>query len=611
MKRREKRKVERTGTRLAVLLLALFFVAGLAGIWGMGSRVHAAMPAGAFDPDVYQGTTYTIHGNHGSYQTVEVEKLYTNVFYFKDTIVVEDTDITANGTGTAGEEFRFNLVTYDATETASGGYATLKTLEDKGIVRITKGVVLDDTLSDRMKGQTTIAKIEFIHPKYIVKLCSSRSDSPHPSWSGQTRGYRGIISCIDLAAVYATSCELTYSYDGNESDYLWQSGVKSQLPEKLYAPMPSGSYQFTIPLPAGSRGYTDIEDGLGQTSNYDRLDSIADISYEDADSPAFLTERVGTVSPRSDYHDNNLQASRYSNGTLQILGSKRKVEFYTYDGAAVRFHPNGGTIQGVAGGSDFYAVPVRYPRTYTAAEVAALVSVPSRSGYTFAGWGFTDPYSYPNINFGEYTEIQPGYHQAPSYEFLRATPPIFLDLYALWTPKDSPQVKTDLGKEGTLTVKDQVYTGKLLKPAVTVKAGNKKLVRGTDYTVSYKNNQAVGTATVTVKGKGSYTGTLKKTFKINPKPVSLTKLTPGKKKLAVKWKKGNDITGYQIQYSLSEKFSKKKTETLTVTPENIAEKVIKKLTSGKTYHLRIRTYKTVAKAKYYSAWSKAKKVRIK
>ncbi len=62
------------------------------------------------------------------------------------------------------------------------------------------------------------------------------------------------------------------------------------------------------------------------------------------------------------------------------------------------------------------------------------------------------------------------------------------------------------------------YTGKALKPdvTVTIKVNGKTvtLVNGTDYTVTYANNVKVGTATVTVKGKGNYTGTITLTFKI-------------------------------------------------------------------------------------------------
>ena len=59
-----------------------------------------------------------------------------------------------------------------------------------------------------------------------------------------------------------------------------------------------------------------------------------------------------------------------------------------------------------------------------------------------------------------------------------------------------------------------VYTGAALEPPVTVKDGEKALVEGTDYTVTYADNTAVGTATVTITGMGNYTGTLTATFAI-------------------------------------------------------------------------------------------------
>ena len=63
------------------------------------------------------------------------------------------------------------------------------------------------------------------------------------------------------------------------------------------------------------------------------------------------------------------------------------------------------------------------------------------------------------------------------------------------------------------------YNGKAQKPAVTVKYNNYKFKNGTDYTLSYKNNTKIGTATVTVKGKGKLSGTKSVTFKINAKPI--------------------------------------------------------------------------------------------
>ena len=147
------------------------------------------------------------------------------------------------------------------------------------------------------------------------------------------------------------------------------------------------------------------------------------------------------------------------------------------------------------------------------------------------------------------------------------------------------------------------YTGKALKPAVTVKLNGKSLKKGTDYTVTYKNNKAVGKATVVIKGKGKYKGTAKATFAINPKKVSGLMLKAGEKQLTVSWKKASGITGYQVQYSLKKNFSGAKT--ITVKKVATAKTVLKKLKAGKTYYVRIRAYKTVKGVKYYSDWSKA------
>lgn len=57
-----------------------------------------------------------------------------------------------------------------------------------------------------------------------------------------------------------------------------------------------------------------------------------------------------------------------------------------------------------------------------------------------------------------------------------------------------------------MTVQNQTYTGSPLTPSVTISCGNLKPVAGTDYTLTYANNTGPGTASVTVKGQGNYTG---------------------------------------------------------------------------------------------------------
>ena len=81
------------------------------------------------------------------------------------------------------------------------------------------------------------------------------------------------------------------------------------------------------------------------------------------------------------------------------------------------------------------------------------------------------------------------------------------------------------------------------------------------------------------------------------------------KKMTVKWGKNAKATGYQIQYSTSSSFASGN-KTATITGVSTVSKVIGSLIKGKTYYVRIRTYKTVGSTKYWSTWSASKSVKI-
>lgn len=72
----------------------------------------------------------------------------------------------------------------------------------------------------------------------------------------------------------------------------------------------------------------------------------------------------------------------------------------------------------------------------------------------------------------------------------------------------------DIVKATVSSIPTQLYTGKPIKPAVEIKLKGKVLKSGTDYTLAYKNNTNMGTATVTITGKGSYKGERSVTFRI-------------------------------------------------------------------------------------------------
>ena len=160
-------------------------------------------------------------------------------------------------------------------------------------------------------------------------------------------------------------------------------------------------------------------------------------------------------------------------------------------------------------------------------------------------------------------------------------------------------------------VKNKVYTGKNLTQAVTVKVGSKKLQSGTDYTESYANSRNIGTATLTVKGKGNYTGTVSTSFKILPKATGISNLASGRKSFTVRWKKqATQTSGYMIQYSTDKNF-RKDVKSKRITKVNTTKAAISGLTGNKMYYVRICTFRLVNNRTYSSAWSKSKSVTTK
>lgn len=144
-------------------------------------------------------------------------------------------------------------------------------------------------------------------------------------------------------------------------------------------------------------------------------------------------------------------------------------------------------------------------------------------------------------------------------------------------------------------IANKAYTGKAITPAVTVKDGGKKLTEGTDYTVSYKNNTKIGTATATITGKGDYSGTKTVKFKIVPKKAKLSG-SVSDTKAALSWNKSKGATGYEIYCSVDGgKFTKLKTTK--------ALKYAAKLAKGKSYQFKVRPYTLVNGKKVYGSWS--------
>ena len=163
-------------------------------------------------------------------------------------------------------------------------------------------------------------------------------------------------------------------------------------------------------------------------------------------------------------------------------------------------------------------------------------------------------------------------------------------------------VKGKISDSSISAIKTQSYTGKAVSPAPAVTYGGKKLVKNTDYTVSYSKNTAIGQASVKITGKGLYKGT--KTVNFNIRPATVTKLkvsSTGEKSVKLSWKKVTGADSYAIyRYdNTSKKWQRIKTvKAVSFTDSGLAR--------AKGYSYKVKAVKKSGGKEYISAsYSKA------
>lgn len=149
--------------------------------------------------------------------------------------------------------------------------------------------------------------------------------------------------------------------------------------------------------------------------------------------------------------------------------------------------------------------------------------------------------------------------------------------------------------KATVTVASAIYTGKTLKPKVTVKLSGKTL-SSKYYTVSYSNSKNIGKATVTVKGKNGYSGTVKKNFNVVPAKITGVKATTDTKNAKITWKAVPGATHYRVDLYTGGKWVKK------ATTANLST-TIKNLSGYTSYYVRVRGYKKVSGTYYTGEYS--------
>lgn len=219
-------------------------------------------------------------------------------------------------------------------------------------------------------------------------------------------------------------------------------------------------------------------------------------------------------------------------------------------------------------------------------------------------------------------------------------------VYVIASGKDSTDVQKEFKDKSTST-KIPVSTDKIEIFLDTTKTDNKHgrikyatvayFEKGVimfynvsnQFTVTSSNNKALKEkgGWLYIKGNGKYklyaqskntksykvTVLSDKISNVNTKKHTVKAKSTKKKAVKVTWKQiYKDVTAYEVQYSTSNKFSKKTTKTVVVKGKGNTSKTISKLKSKKTYYVRVRAYTDQTNnEKLYTPWSKTVKVKVK
>lgn len=265
----------------------------------------------------------------------------------------------------------------------------------------------------------------------------------------------------------------------------------------------------------------------------------------------------------------SVTVSKGTTGNLTYFANWKKNPPQTY---TILYDLGGGKVTG-------------NPASYTTETAAFVLKNPSRTGYAFLGWtgsNGTVPQKTVRIETGTRGH---------------------LSFVANWTAK---RAISGARIQAASSVK---YTCKKRCPGVEVFYGWEALVKGTDYEVTYKNNKNPGTAQIVVKGKGIYTGSVKKQFKITLPKVKIKKVTGKTNSVVLQWSKASIASGYELLVSQNKSF--KDAKLYRFDNKNLVRVTVKKLTKGKTYYFKVRAcYKISGKTKK-SAYSAVKSKKIK
>ena len=374
------------------------------------------------------------------------------------------------------------------------------------------------------------SNVEFVVEDGWLKIEGGEIDQSGVVWD--THDNQKVYEGTPLAAYAATA---TDKY-GNTLN------VEYSIDGKTWTSDPS---QITIT----HFGYQEVQ--LRATgSNY------ADGQYATSSESIAITKRLVTLT--SGGGNKPYDGTPLTNGTVAATSKGEGVGFV--DGEGASFNVTGSQTEAGESDNTFtytfnkgtngddYWVTTKYGKLIVTADDTEVVVIiteksdsfeydgneKSVSGYDFEAsnklykdtdFTFIGNDTVKGTNVGTYNmELKPSDFTNNNQNFSKVTF-VIVDGHLTITPKS-----VETGENMTVEApRDVKYSGQPQQEKPVVKDGEKILTEGTDYTLSYSSDTTnVGTVTVTVTGKGNYTGSVDVTYKILKRSVVLTSVTDSK-----------------------------------------------------------------------------------
>lgn len=438
-------------------------------------------------------------------------------------------------------------------------------------------------------------------------------------WFVSEAGKRGIYVIIDMHGAPGSQNDKDHSGDVNSNKGLWQ-GTDVVYNQNLYIqiwkliaqhyngnPTVAGYDLLNEPYCAAGE-YTDSTVWDLYDRAYDAIRTvdknhviIMEATWEAYNLPN--PEKYGWTNVMYEYHYYNYDSQTNADDQLEMLKRKiNTIKMMDYN------------VPSYIGETSFFSNTESWKKCLTELnnnDISWTLWTYKVTGSGTNSWGLYNlPISDANVETDSYEEIKAKWEACNTENaIVNSEIKSIVENFISYSPD---QIK--IGGAVISSVANQIYTGKEIKPELTVKLNGKVLTRGTDYTVRYTDNIQCGTGKITITGAGKYDGILTTSFKIVPQKVEVRskKITQSNQSITLVWKKNLNADGYYIYQYKNGKYKKLK----SLKSYNTTYKV-SKLKAGTVYKFKIVPYKVIDGSIYegqqqiVSTATKTKAVKVK